>query len=316
MRHVITLLEMTTAEIERVFAISQELKAKLQQGIREPLLSGRVAALLFEKPSLRTRVSFETGMAHLGGSSLFLGADVGWGKRESIADFAQVLSQYVDVIVCRTKTHRQVQDMGEHSACPVINGLTDLAHPCQALADLFTLREVLGDVQGKTLAYVGDANNVARSLLAACAKLGVRFAIASPPGYEFDAVFVAHVYHVHPQVQLLQTHDPVEAVRQADAVYTDVWASMGQEAEQAIRRKAFAPYQVNEALMSHAPQHARFLHCLPAHRGEEVTDGVIDGTQSAVIQQAANRMHVQKGLLVWLLTEAAAIGEQRILPRS
>jgi ornithine carbamoyltransferase len=187
----------------------------------------------------------------------------------------------------------------------VINGLTDLAHPCQALADLFTLREVLGDVRGKTLAYVGDANNVARSLLAACAKLGMRFAIASPPGYEFDAVYVAHVHHVHPEMQLVQTHDPAEAVRQADAVYTDVWASMGQEAEQAIRRKAFAAFQVNEALMSHASRHACFLHCLPAHRGEEVTDEVLDGKQSAVIQQAANRMHVQKGLLVWLLTEAA-----------
>jgi ornithine carbamoyltransferase len=305
MRHVITLLEMTAAEIERVFAISQELKARLQQGVREPLLRGRVAALLFEKPSLRTRVSFETGMVHLGGSSLFLGADVGWGKRESIADFSQVLSQYVDVIVCRARMHSQVQELAVHSACPVINGLTDLAHPCQALADLFTLGERLGDLQGKTLAYVGDANNVARSLLAVCAKLGVRFAIASPPGYEFDAVYTAHVHHLHPQVQLLQTRDPAEAVRNADAVYTDVWASMGQEAEQAIRRKAFARYQVNETLMKHAAPQACFLHCLPAHRGEEVTDGVIDSPQSAVIQQAANRMHVQKGLLVWLLTEAA-----------
>lgn len=306
MRHVITLLEMTTAEIERVFAISQDLKAKLQQGLREPLLRGRVAALLFEKPSLRTRVSFETGMAHLGGSSLFLGAEVGWGQRESIVDFAQVLSHYVDVIVCRAKVHGKVEETAKHSGCPVINGLTDLAHPCQALADLFTLRELQGDVRGKTLAYVGDANNVARSLLLACGKLGVRFAIASPPGYEFDAMYVAHLENALPQLQLLQTHDPAEAVRQADAVYTDVWVSMGQEAERAIRTKAFARYQVNEALMNKAPRHACFLHCLPAHRGEEVTDGVIDSSQSAVIQQAANRMHAQKGLLVWLLTEASA----------
>ena len=304
MRHVITLLEMTTAEIARVFAISQDLKAKLQQGSREPLLRGRVAALLFEKPSLRTRVSFETGMAHLGGSSLFLGTDVGWGQRESIADFTQVLSQYVDVIVCRSKAHGKVEDMAEHSACPVINGLTDLAHPCQALADLFTLCEVQGDLEGKTLAYVGDANNVARSLLVACGKLGVRFAIASPPGYEFDAAYVARVKQALPQLQLVQTRDPAEAIRQADAVYTDVWASMGQETEKAVRSKAFASYQVNEALMNQAPRHAVFLHCLPAHRGEEVTDGVIDSPQSAVIQQASNRMHVQKGLLVWLLTNA------------
>jgi len=304
MRHVITLLEMTTADIERVFAISQELKRKLQQGMREPLLAGRVAGLLFEKPSLRTRVSFETGMAHLGGSSLFLGADVGWGQRESVADFTQVLSQYVDVIVCRAKSHRRVEELAEHSNCPVINGLTDQAHPCQALADLFTLREVYGDLQGRTLAYVGDANNVAHSLLVACAKLGVRFAIASPPGYQFDPLFVTRVEKELPGVSLLQTRDPVEAVREADAVYTDVWASMGQEAEKAIRGKAFAAYQVNEALMQKAPAGARFLHCLPAHRGEEVTNAVIDGPQSDVIQQAANRMHVQKGLLVWLLTEA------------
>ncbi|NLF71532.1 MAG: ornithine carbamoyltransferase [Candidatus Anammoximicrobium sp.] len=304
MRHLLTLWELTAAEIERVFAISRDLKAKLQQGLREPLLAGRVAGLLFEKPSLRTRVSFETGLAHLGGSSLFLGADVGWGQRESISDFTQVLSQYVDVIVCRAKTHRRVEELAQHSRCPVVNGLTDLAHPCQALADLFTLHEVVGDLQGKRLAYVGDANNVARSLLVACAKLGVRFAIASPPGYQFDPVFAARVEKELPGASLLQTRDPAVAVREADAVYTDVWASMGQEAEKAIRSKAFASYQVNEALLKQAPPEARFLHCLPARRGEEVTDAVIDGPQSIVIQQAANRLHVQKGLLVWLLTEA------------
>ena len=304
MRDVITLLEMSPAEIERVFAISQDLKRKFQQGLREPLLAGRVAGLLFEKPSLRTRVSFETAMAHLGGSSLFLGAEVGWGERESIADFTQVLSQYVDVIVCRAKTHRRVEELAEHATCPVINGLTDQAHPSQALADLFTLREAYGDLRGRTLAYVGDANNVAHSLLVACGKLGVRFAIASPPGYQFDPIFVAHLERELPGLSLLQTRDPVEAVRRADAVYTDVWASMGQEAEKAIRSKAFASYQVNEALMKQAPPGARFLHCLPARRGEEVTAAVIDGPHSDVIHQAANRMHVQKGLLVWLLTES------------
>jgi ornithine carbamoyltransferase len=298
------LFGVSSDEIQRIFAITELLKTDLERGVRQPLLAGRAAALLFEKPSLRTRVSFETGMVQLGGGSLFLGQDVGWGKRESIADFAQVLGQYVDVIVCRAKAHDRVAQMADHAACPVINGLTDLAHPCQALADLFTLQEHCGSLAGKTLAYVGDANNVARSLLLACGKLGVRFAIASPEGYDFDDAYIARVRQAVPGLQLLQTRKPARAVADAAAVYTDVWVSMGQEAEKATRAKAFADYQVNERLMQAAPPDALFLHCLPAHRGEEVTDGVIDGEQSAVIQQAGNRMHVQKGLLVWLLTEA------------
>ncbi len=306
-RHVTSLSDLTTTEIERVFAISRDLKAKWRQGVRESLLGNRMAALLFEKPSLRTRVSFETGMAQLGGSSMFLGADVGWGgERESVADFARVLSQYVDVIVCRANQHRTVQDLADHAQCPVINGLTDVAHPCQALADLFTLGEVYGSLRGRTLAFVGDANNVARCLLMACAKLDVRFAIACPAGYDFDPTYLERVRQAAPQLQLVQTRDPIEAVQQADAVYTDVWTSMGQEAESEVRSQAFAAYQVDEALMNRAPTHARFLHCLPARRGEEVTDAVIDGPHSAVLQQAANRMHVQKGLLVWLLTETSA----------
>src|SRR4029453_7627965 len=179
MRHLLTLFELTTEEIERIFAISKELKEKLQHGIREPVLRGRTLAMLFEKPSLRTRVSFETAMAHLGGTTLFLGADVGWGKRESAADFSQVLSQYVDVIVCRANSHARVEELAKYCTCPVINGLTDLAHPCQALADLYTLDEIHGPLTGKPLAYIGDANNVARSLAVACGKLGVEFAIAS-----------------------------------------------------------------------------------------------------------------------------------------
>jgi ornithine carbamoyltransferase len=300
MRHVLTLLELASSEIQQIFAISEELESQLQRGLREPLLAGRVMALLFEKQSLRTRVSFEAGMAHLGGSSLFLGADVGWGKRESIADFTQVLSQYVDYIVFRAKDHDEVEEMARHATCPVINGLSDQAHPCQALADLYTLQQLKGALEGKQLAYIGDANNVARSLAVACGKLGVRFAIASPPGYQFDESFVAQLHDALPKLELLQTTDPVEAVRETDAVYTDVWASMGQEAEQTQRAKVFADYQVNAALMGQAPPDASFLHCLPAHRGEEVTDAVIDSPQSAVIRQAANRMHVQKGLLVWL----------------
>lgn len=305
MRSVLTLFELTAAEIERIFEITADLKTALKQGVREPLLAGRVMGLLFEKPSLRTRVSFETGMAQLGGASLFLGEDVGWGKREAMSDFSRVLSQYVDVLVCRAKSHRTVEELAEHATCPVINGLTDQSHPCQALADLYTMREVHGDLRGRKLAYVGDANNVARSLLLACARLGVQFAIASPPGYDFDEEFVARVKAAEPKADLLQTRDPIEAVRGAAAVYTDVWVSMGQEAQRDVRVQAFSDYQVNQALMQQAAADACFLHCLPARRGEEVTDEVLDSPQSVVVQQAGNRMHVQKGLIVWLLGDEA-----------
>jgi ornithine carbamoyltransferase len=305
MRHLIELKDLAPVEIERIFAITEDLKTKFEQGVREALLPGRVMALLFEKPSLRTRVSFEAAMAHLGGSSLFLGPEVGWGSRETIADFARVLSQYVDVIVVRTRSHQTALDMGEHSNCSVINGLTDYSHPCQALADLYTLQELVGSLEGHTLAYVGDGNNVARSLAVACGKMGMRFAIASPPGYELDEPFLKLLKKLLPDLKLLATNDPAQAVRQATAVYTDVWASMGQEAEAAARRKVFADYQVTPKLMAKAPQNAYFMHCLPAHRGEEVVDEVIDGPQSVVVQEAANRMHVQKGVLAWLLGRQA-----------
>jgi len=302
MRHLITLFDLTTAEINRIFAIADDLKAKYQQGLREPVLPGRVLGLLFEKPSLRTRVSFECGMAHLGGSSLFLGEDVGWGKREAPSDFARVLSQYIDIVVCRAKSHAKVEELARYATCPVINGLTDLAHPCQALADLYTLREVDGQLRGKRLAYVGDANNVARSLAVACARLDVEFAIAAPSGYELDAQFVQRVEAVcNGSAAFVATSDPAEAVAGASAVYTDVWASMGQESQRDRRKMDFADYQVNETLMKAAPKDAIFLHCLPARRGEEVTDGVMDGPHSRVIQQAANRMHVQKAIIAWLL---------------
>ena len=301
MKHILTLFELSTADIERIFAISKDLKAKLARGIREPLLPGRVLAMIFEKQSLRTRVSFETGMAHLGGSSLFLGQEVGFGKRESAADFSQVLSQYVDAIVCRTHAHAKVEDLAKYSTVPVINGLTDSAHPCQALTDLFTLEEVHGKLAGKKLAYVGDANNVAKSLAVCCGKLGVEFAIAAPAKYQFDDAFLAQLKHEVPQAKVTQTTRPSDAVKGASGIYTDVWVSMGQEAEEVERKKEFGLYQVNSALMKLAPASAIFLHCLPARRGEEVTDEVIDSEQSAVIPQAGNRMHVQKGLLAWLL---------------
>jgi ornithine carbamoyltransferase len=303
MRNVLTLLELSADEIKRIFHLTKELKDKLIEGFREPILPGRVMALLFEKPSLRTRVSFESAMAHLGGTTLFLGQDVGWGKRESATDFSQVLSQYVDVVVCRANSHTRVEELARYCTCPVINGLTDQAHPCQALADLYTLDEIHGPLEGKRLAYVGDANNVARSLAVACGKLGVEFAIAAPPDYQFDREFIEQLTTAAPDVRLLQTADPREAVHGAIGVYTDVWTSMGQEAESELRKKVFAGYQVNANLMEHAPEGAIFLHCLPARRGEEVTDDVIDGHYSAVLVQAANRMHVQKGLLAWLLHE-------------
>jgi ornithine carbamoyltransferase len=301
MRNLIALTDFSSAEIERVFAISEDLKSKHIQGLREPLLPGRVIALLFEKPSLRTRVSFEAGIVHLGGSSLFLGEEVGWGSRESIADFARVLSTYVDAIVVRAKSHKKLLELAQHSTCTVINGLTDYLHPCQALADLFTLRELVGALKGQTLTYVGDGNNVARSLAVGCGKLGMRFTLAAPKKYQFHKDFLAMLKKEVPQLKLTMTADPREAVREAVAVYTDVWTSMGQEAESADRRKELADYQVNEALLSRAPEAAFFMHCLPARRGEEVTDGVIDGAASVVVQQAANRLHVQKGILAWLL---------------
>lgn len=301
MQSVLTLFDLSAEEMESVFAISQDLKAKFESGLRPPLLAGRVIGLLFEKPSLRTRVSFESGMTHLGGGSLFLGEDVGWGSRESIEDFARVLSEYVDAIVCRAKRHQTVQQLAQYSSCPVINGLTDGFHPCQALADLFTIREVKGSLKGHKLAYVGDANNVARSLAIACGRTGVTMSIARPPGYHFDESFLSQLRQAIPGCQLHETEDPAEAVEDASAIYTDVWASMGQEAEREERARALADYQVNGQLMAHAPQDACFLHCLPAHRGEEVASEVIDGPQSLVVRQAANRMHVQKGLLAWLL---------------
>ena len=301
MRDFLTGFELSTEEIGRIFAIAKDLKDKHTSGLREPLLPGRVLALLFDKPSLRTRVSFETAMAHLGGSALFLGPDVGWGKREAAADFAQVLGQYVDAIVCRTSTHDRIAELAAHSEIPVINGLTDWGHPCQALADLFTLEEIHSPLADKRLAYIGDANNVARSLAIFCGKLGLEFAIASPAGYQFDRAFLERLATEIPDVKIFQTADPREAVRGAIGVYTDVWVSMGQEAEAESRRQALAGYQVNAQLMELAPEGAVFLHCLPARRGEEVTDDVIDGHYSAVLVQAANRLHLQKGLLAWLL---------------
>jgi ornithine carbamoyltransferase len=301
MRHLLTLFDLETVEIEAVLREAARLKADCLAGNREPLFPRFVQALLFEKPSLRTRVSFETAMVHLGGTTLYLGADVGWGKRETPADFSRVLSQYADVIVCRAKSHSTVEELAKYSTAPVINGLTDLSHPCQALADILTIQETFGDIKGRKLTFVGDGNNVSRSLALICAKLGMKFTLAAPASYELDEPWLNRIAEVCPGFEVEMTNDPVAAVKDAAAVYTDVWASMGQEAEEEKRRKDFAPFQVNFKLMESAPKDAIFLHCLPAKRGEEVTDEVMDSPQSAIVAQAGNRMHAQKGLLAWLL---------------
>ena len=301
MRNLITLKDVSPGDIEQIYQLTRDLKEKLLRGVREPVLPGRVLALLFEKQSLRTRVSFEAGMSHLGGSSIMLGDDVGFGSRESVADFARVLGGMVDVIVARSKSHLTVEQLAEHAGCPVINGLTDQSHPCQALADMYTLRERYGKLKGKTLTWIGDGNNVAVSLARACHHLGVRFVVCTPPGYQLDSQIANELAEPVAGFELVETTDPQFAVEEASAVYTDVWASMGQESEREKRKKDFANYQVNGELMSMAPGDACFLHCLPARRGEEVTDEVIDSTSSVVLQQANNRMHVQKGILSWLL---------------
>jgi ornithine carbamoyltransferase len=313
MRHVLSLLELNRDEIMTLLAEAADLKAACQRGERKLALAGRVLGMVFEKPSLRTRVSFQTAMAQLGGASVFLsGSEVGLGSRESIPDFARVMSQYVDAVVLRTFHHATVESFAQYATRPVINGLSDYYHPCQALGDLLTLRELFGDVRetrrglngdlrGRTVAFVGDGNNVARSVAICCGRLGVRFVLAAPPGYGFDAPFLDTFRKRVPEGQLDQVGDPAVAVKSADVIYTDVWTSMGQEEERDQRRRCFADYQVNAALLAQAPAHARVMHCLPAHRGEEVTGEVIDGDRSVVFEQAGNRLHAQKALLQWLL---------------
>lgn len=301
-RHLLTILDLNQDEFAEVLELATSLKSQFTQGIREPRCPGRVMALLFSKPSLRTRVSFEAAMAHLGGTSLYLGQDVGWGKREPVNDFGRVLSQYTDVIVCRTFAHSQIEELAKYCDCPVINGLTDQAHPCQALADVLTLQEACGSLQGKTLTFVGDGNNVARSLALACKRAGTEFRLSAPEGYEFDDAFLKLVESVDGDGSVVMETDPFQAVVDTNAIYTDVWSSMGQESEQKEREKAFAGHQVNAKLMAQAPNDAIFMHCLPAKRGQEVTADVIEGPQSRIVEQAANRMHAQKAVLAWLLS--------------
>ncbi|MEM0925560.1 MAG: ornithine carbamoyltransferase [Planctomycetota bacterium] len=302
MQHFLSLFDIDSDQLRLILKTASVVKQKLLAGDRPSILQNRVIALLFAKPSLRTRVSFQSGMSQLGGDSLFLGEDVGWRKRESPSDFTQVLGQFVDAVVCRAKGHDQVELLASFDAMPIINGLTDLCHPCQALADVMTIAESCdGSLSGKHVVFVGDGNNVAHSMALICAMLDMKFTLACPSGYEMDENWVERIRNRYPNAELMTERDPAVAVATADAIYTDVWTSMGQEAEAASRRNAFSDFQVNEALMRAAPRSSCVLHCLPAVRGEEITDGVIDGPQSKVIAQAGNRMHAQKGLLVWML---------------
>ena len=301
-RHILDINDLTGTEVRRILAIAKELKSQLRAGRREPLLAGRMLALIFEKQSLRTRVSFETLMAHMGGSSLYLGDDVGFGRREPMCDFGRVLSEMVDCVAVRAKRHESVVELAKYSTIPVINALTDQAHPCQALADGMTLQERFGDdLAGRTCAWVGDGNNVARSLALVCGRLGVRFSMGTPAKHQFSESTVAFLKKTEPSLQLCVSEDPREAVRGVSAICTDVWVSMGQESERAERLADFQAYRVTDELMRLAANDAVFMHCLPAHRSEEVASEVIDGPRSVVVQEAGNRLHAQKGLVAWLL---------------
>ena len=302
MRHVLSLWDLTSDEIREVLKIAVNLKAGVKKGDRPSLMTNHTLGLLFEKPSLRTRVSFETLTTQLGGCSLFLGQDVGWGNREPLCDFMPILTGFLDILVIRAKSHNKVKEATKFARCPIINGLTDVSHPCQALADILTVQEIEGGLENARIAYVGDGNNVAYSLGVICSRLGVPLTIGAPQKYQLDSKLIDRMNQEAGSTDLIQqTSDPKQAVSDASAIYSDVWTSMGQEAESEQRLEDLADYQVNSELMSHARSGAKFLHCLPARRGEEVTSDVIDSDASAIIQQANNRLHAQKGLVVWLL---------------
>ena len=305
-RHYTSVLDLSRAETLEVLQRAAKLKARWNSDRKaSKRLRGCTLATIYEKPSLRTRVTFEAGMTQLGGHSIYLGPDdIQIGKREPAADIARNLSRWVQIIMARSFSHRTVTELAEYSSVPVINGLSDLEHPCQALADFLTLQESFGNLTGKKLAYVGDGNNVTHSLMLMGALLSVHVAVATPEGYEPHRPVVERAQELAAQTgaTVSITHEPREAIQGADAIYTDVWASMGQETEAETRRSIFASYQVTPELMAATGKaETIFMHCLPAHRGEEVTADVIDGPQSAVIDEAENRLHAQKALILWLL---------------
>ncbi len=305
MNHFLSIADLTPDELHSLLDLATRLKSEWRDGGNKPVLKGKSLALVFQKPSLRTRVSFEMGMVHLGGYAFYLSPnEIKMGGRESVADVARVLSGYVDAVMARVFEHEHILDLAKYGSVPIINGLSDYNHPAQALADFFTVLEHKGKTEGLKMAYVGDANNVARSLLFAAMKLGTHFAIATPPGYsltEEDLALGRQFSTAGAQVEVYE--DPVQAVSGADVIYTDVWTSMGQEAEKAERLKIFPPYQINQSLVNRAKPDCIVMHCLPAHRGEEITDEVADGPNSVLFPQAENRMHAQKAILFELLAK-------------
>lgn len=300
----LSIADFSKLEIQYLLDQAVEVKRLQKLGIPHQYLQGKVLALIFEKASTRTRVSFEVGIYQLGGQPLFLnGSDLQLGRGETIADTAQVLSRYVDGIMIRTFDHQQVIELAKYATVPVINGLTDEQHPCQVMADLLTILELKGKLQGLKLCYIGDGNNMANSLLEGAVKVGMNIAVASPTGYQPNQAILNNVQReaLAQGTEVIVTADPIEAITNADIVYTDVWASMGQEDERAIRLEKFQGYQVDSQLCKHANSDFIFLHCLPAHRGEEVSAEILEGSHSFVFEQAENRLHVQKGILKSLL---------------
>ena len=306
MKDFISLHDLTKEEIENLLTLAIKLKKEQKSGVEHHLLKGKTLGMIFTKSSTRTRVSFEVGMTQLGGYPLFLSAnDIQLGRGETIYDTAKVLERYLDGIMIRTFAHSDVLELAEHADIPVINALTDLLHPCQVLADLQTIFEHKGKLEGLKFAYIGDGNNMANSIMYGCGKMGLDCAIATPAGYECDAEVIdnAKADFKKSGSSLLLTKDPVEAIKNADIVYTDTWTSMGQEAEKAERIKVFGPYQVNKELFSSAKQDAVFMHCLPAYRGYEVTEDIIDGPNSIIFDEAENRLHAQKAIMATLMAD-------------
>jgi len=304
MKHLISLHDLTTEEIHNILKLAEKLKTEQKNGIPHPILKGKTLGMIFTKSSTRTRVSFEVGMYQLGGYALFLSSnDIQLGRGETIYDTANVLSRYVDGIMIRTFKQSDVEDLARYGSIPVINGLTDLLHPCQILADLLTIYEHKSTLEGLKLAYIGDGNNIAHSLLYGCTKVGMDISVASPKGYECNEQIIENAKADAKLTgsRVVITNDPFEAIVNADVVYTDTWVSMGQEAEKQERLRIFGPYQVNKELFSKANPDAIFLHCLPAYRGFEVTEDVIDGPQSVIFDEAENRLHAQKAVMAMLM---------------
>jgi ornithine carbamoyltransferase len=303
MKHFTSLAACSSAELRHVMDVAQQLKHQYKlTGKNDPLLAGQTLAMIFEKPSLRTRVSFATAMTHLGGNGLLLrDEEVGLGKREPVQDVARVLSGMVDGIMARTFSHQTMLDLAKYATVPVINGLTDYSHPCQALADMMTLEEHFGHLKGLTMAFIGDGNNVARSLSVACGKFGMKFILSAPGGYELPADDIDRIMSQVPEMDFETVRDPKDAVHEADVIVTDTWVSMGQEEEKSRRMADFAGYRVDDDLLAAAPDHAVVLHCLPAYRGLEISEEVFEGPRSLVFKEAENRLHFQKGLLAVLM---------------